>query len=92
MVKIPMVFRRCRWAVLLAVVAIAAGPAWAGDWKGYMNVWSAPQSAGGVYQFRSFWGLPDVKTVVINGSGTGFGMLHVTFKSFSSANDMGLQH
>ena len=71
MVKIPMVFRRCRWAVLLAVVAIAAGPAWAGDWKGYMNVWSAPQSAGGVYQFGSFWGLPDVKTVVINGSGTG---------------------
>jgi hypothetical protein len=71
MVKVPMVFRRCRWAVLLAVVAIAAGPARAGDWKGYMNVWTAPQSAGGSYLFGSPWGLPDVKTVVINGSGTG---------------------
>jgi prepilin-type N-terminal cleavage/methylation domain-containing protein len=61
---------RLAWGVL-AAIGLSSAAATAGDWTGYMNVWTAPPTAGGTYEFGSFWGLPDVKTVVVNGSGTG---------------------
>ena len=60
------------WA-LLAVASVSSSLATAGDWAGFMNVWSAepPTSGTGAYVFGSGWGVSDLKTVVVNGSGTG---------------------
>jgi autotransporter-associated beta strand protein len=60
------------WA-LLAVASVSSSLANAGDWAGFMNVWSAepPTSGTGAYVFGSAWGVSDLKTVVVNGSGTG---------------------
>ena len=59
--------------VLLAVASMSSSLASAGSWTGYMNVWSAepPTSGTGAYVFGSGWGVSDLKTVVVNGSGTG---------------------
>ena len=59
------------WA-LLAVASVSSSLATAGDWAGFMNVWSAepPTSGTGAYVFGSGWGVSDLKTVVVNGSGT----------------------
>ena len=60
------------WA-LLAVASVSSSLATAGNWNGFMNVWSAepPTSGTGAYVFGSGWGVSDLKTVVVNGSGTG---------------------
>ena len=63
---------RLMW-VLLAVASMSSSLASAGSWTGYMNVWSAepPTSGTGAYVIGSAWGVSDLKTVVVNGSGTG---------------------
>ena len=57
--------------VLLAIASVSSSLATAGDWLGYMNVWSQNPATSGAYLWGSPWGVADLKTVVVNGSGTG---------------------
>ena len=62
---------RVAWAVLV-LASVSSSLATAGDWRGYMNVFNLDGSGGqGGYVFGNAWGVPDLKTVVVNGSGTG---------------------
>ena len=62
---------RLVWA-LLAVASLSSSLATAGDWKGWMSVFEkTPQGGQGAYLWGSAWGVPALKTDVINGSGTG---------------------
>lgn len=64
--------RGSRIVALACVAGLSLGAAaHAGDWLGYMNVWTQNPATGGTYEWGSGWGLSDLKTVVVNGSGTG---------------------
>ena len=52
---------------LLVLVAVAAAQvASAGDWVGYMNVFSNAAGSQGSYVFGSGWGVSDLKTTISN--------------------------
>jgi autotransporter-associated beta strand protein len=77
---------RFAWA-LLAVASISSSAATAGDWTGYMNVFSLDQSGSqGGYLWGSAWGVPDLKTVVVNGSGTGTSITNNVLELYPNYN------
>ncbi len=66
---------RGAWGLMLAIALFAAGGstiAHAGNWVGYVNTWSGDPLAGGSYLWGSQWGVPDLKTVIVSGAGSGF--------------------
>ena len=74
--------------VLLAIASVSSSLATAGSWTGYMNVWSAspPPSGTGAYIFGSAWGVSDLKTVVVNGSGTGANIVNNVLDLYPNYN------
>lgn len=59
------------WA-LLAIAGMSAVPAGAGDWKGWMAVFNkTPEGGEGTFLWSQAWGVPALRTDVINGTGTG---------------------
>ncbi len=62
---------RFMWA-LTVVVGLSSTTAMAGAWNGWMAVFEKTPTGGqGAPVFNQAWGVPALKTVVINGSGTG---------------------
>ena len=69
--EIVMRSNRLMW-ILAVAVSIASTTASAGVWNGWMAVFEKTSSGGqGAYIFNQGWAVPDLKTVVVNGSGTG---------------------
>lgn len=65
--------RANRFLWVLAVIAgLSSATATAGSWTGWMNTLSADPSAGGTYMWGSGWGVPELKTVIVSGAGSGF--------------------
>jgi hypothetical protein len=63
-----------RLVAVIAAMVVPLAAAEAGSWQGYMNVFAKTPTGGpGGYIFGSPWGVADLKTVVVNGSGTGIG-------------------
>ncbi len=59
------------WVVAIGLMIGCSSQALAGAWTGYMNVFNNNSGSPGNYLWGSFWGVPDLKTTVINGSGAG---------------------
>jgi len=55
----------------VALVAGTLGEAHAGAWNAWMNVWDQNPATGGAYMYGQAWGIADLKTVLVNTSGTG---------------------
>jgi len=73
--------------VVAAVAALAAGQASAGDWRGWMSVFAkTPEGGKGGYLWGSAWGVPDLKTTVVNGSGTGTAITNNVLDLFPNYN------
>ena len=82
--------RRMRIAMVIAAtiaVTIPAVTAQAGNWLGYMNVFDKTPTGGqGGYLWGSAWGVADLKTVIVNGSGTGTNIANNVLELFPNYN------
>jgi len=71
----------------VAVAGLSASQASAGDWRGWMSVFTkTPEEGRGGYLWGSAWGVPDLKTTVVNGSGTGVNISNNVLDLFPNYN------
>jgi prepilin-type N-terminal cleavage/methylation domain-containing protein/prepilin-type processing-associated H-X9-DG protein len=76
-----------RIAVVIVAAAMPVVTAEAGNWLGYMNVFDKTPAGGqGGYLWGSPWGVADLKTVVVNGSGTGTNIANNVLELFPNYN------
>ena len=76
-----------RLVAVIAAMVVPLSAAEAGSWQGYMNVFAKTPTGGqGGYIFGSPWGVADLKTVVVNGSGTGTNIANNVLELYPNYN------
>jgi len=76
---------RIGWVVVLALAPAMVADA--GGWQGWMNVSAkTPEGGQGAYLWGSAWGVADLKTVLVNSSGTGMNIANNVLELYPNYN------